>query len=337
MKILMLSHYYSPHKGGVEKHLLLLSRELLKRKHSITVITEQHNLDIPLEEVIEGVRVIRIPYFAIDSKRMVWTWMSQHDYLINESNVVHIHDVYWWYWPSRIMWLFKPVFVTFHGYEGVGLPRMMAVIQRRIAEKVSTGSICIGDFMRRWYKATPTIVSYGASIIHKKSSVIIDDKTSVFIGRYDYDTGIDVYIDAVKSLKRIKRLDCYGDGPLLAKVQQRCNSKIFIHPWNDNANELAIKYRYVFVSRYLSILEAMQVGRLVVAVYNNEIKRDYLMCHPMKDNMIIAGSVDELVEKMNDIMDHPEKEKVMVEKAYTWAKEQTWEKLADQYEQLWAR
>ena len=77
----------------------------------------------------------------------------------------------------------------------------------------------------------------------------------------------------------------------------------------------------------------MSCKRLVVATYANAIKKDYLTCHPMAKNMIIAGSPAELAEKINHLT--AVKEKSMVETAYQWAKKQTWQKLADQYWQIW--
>lgn len=335
MKILMFSHYYFPHKGGVETHLEHLLKVLVNRGHEITVITEQFNPDISLSEKINRVQVIRIPYFVCGSKRMMWTWMNENEDIIDSHQLVHIHDVYWWYWPMRIIKLFKPVYITFHGYEGVNKPTCRAIIQRKIAEEVSYGSICIGDFMKKWYKASPEIVSYGAGLLQRSRK--IPNNSAIFIGRYDLDTGIDMYVKGFDILPNLKSLVCYGDGPMFNTIIKVENNNVFHRGWSSQAPNYIQNYRFVFVSRYLSILEGMQVGRLVVAVYNNEIKRDYLMCHPMHDNMIIAGSVDELVKKMNYIMKHPEIEKKMVDRAYNWAKEQTWEKLADQYETLWQK
>lgn len=49
MKIVFLSRLYWPHVGGVERHIWHLSQELLKMKHEVVVITEQHDESLPLE------------------------------------------------------------------------------------------------------------------------------------------------------------------------------------------------------------------------------------------------------------------------------------------------
>lgn len=95
--------------------------------------------------------------------------------------------------------------------------------------------------------------------------------------------------------------------------------------------------RFVFTAGYLSILEAMVRKRLVFAVYDNPLKEDYLKMSPLADKIVITGSANELLRKVNYYLQHPEKEKALVEKAYQWAKKQTWSQVADLYEKLWQK
>jgi glycosyltransferase involved in cell wall biosynthesis len=55
--------------------------------------------------------------------------------------------------------------------------------------------------------------------------------------------------------------------------------------------------------------------------------------HPMKDNMIIGRDGRAMAKALNELTE--ERERDMVERAYQWAREQTWQKLADEYEDLW--
>ena len=60
MRILMLSEFYPPIIGGMERHVQTLSRELVRRGHHVAVVTLQHH-GLPYFEVDEGgVRVYRI-------------------------------------------------------------------------------------------------------------------------------------------------------------------------------------------------------------------------------------------------------------------------------------
>lgn len=59
MHILQLTDFYRPVIGGLERHVETLSRELIRLGHAVTVVTLQTG-DDPAEEILDGVRVIRI-------------------------------------------------------------------------------------------------------------------------------------------------------------------------------------------------------------------------------------------------------------------------------------
>lgn len=59
MRILMLSEFYPPHFGGMERHVQTLSRELVRRGHHVAVATLQDK-GLPTFEDDEGVRIYRL-------------------------------------------------------------------------------------------------------------------------------------------------------------------------------------------------------------------------------------------------------------------------------------
>lgn len=59
MRVLMLSEFYPPFIGGIERHVQTLSRELMRRGHHVAVATLQHR-GSPAFEDDEGVRVHRL-------------------------------------------------------------------------------------------------------------------------------------------------------------------------------------------------------------------------------------------------------------------------------------
>ncbi len=65
MRIAQVSPWFHPHLGGVESHVLSLSRELASRGHEVTVVTTRHDLSTPVEEILEGVQVVRMKPRAI--------------------------------------------------------------------------------------------------------------------------------------------------------------------------------------------------------------------------------------------------------------------------------
>src|SRR5437588_11412647 len=91
LNILMVATRYFPYIGGIETHVYEVSRRLAGRGIGITVLTTvPHNSDASLsaEEVIEGVRVIRVR-----------AWPAQRDYGIppqifsisNQRGWVRVH------------------------------------------------------------------------------------------------------------------------------------------------------------------------------------------------------------------------------------------------------
>lgn len=127
---------------------------------------------------------------------------------------------------------------------------------------------------------------------------------AIFIGRDHPDNGLAEYRELAK-LHKIK-LDEYIGVPNAAKYLK--------------------DYDFAFVSRYLAILEALAAGVPVVAHYNNEIKKDYLKMAPFAKYINIFNDPNEANLTKTDIKG-----------GQTWAKKQTWSKMADLYEKLWTR
>jgi hypothetical protein len=329
--VIFFTRLYFPHKGGVEKHVAKLI-DTFPNPCQLTIVTEQYDKKLKIRDKYDGVTIIRIPYRLLNSKLKLWKYIYCLRYEIQRSDIIHIHDVFWWYIPLLIFR--KRYYITFHGYRGNVSPKLNEIIQRFIADRLAIASICVGSFMKRWYFAKPKIISYGAGDItpHNRKPIY----SFGYFGRFEVDTGLFTYLKTLSYLEGKYTAHFFGEGSLAIKRRiktLRKNINTLHFGWIDDISIKIADYRYIFASQYLSILEAMQAKRLVLAVYNNEIKKDYLMCHPMAKNMIIAGSAKELADKFNSLTEA--QEHIMIEKAYAWAKDQTWEKLANQYLDLW--
>src|SRR3990167_8554294 len=336
MNILFFSRRFYPHIGGVEKHVLEISRNLINKGHKVIVVTEQHARNSKIQENIEGIDVFRIPNLSEGwfKKIQIWNWFWANRKLIKNADIVHCHDVFFWYLPFKFIFPFKKIFTTFHGYEGYPLTSK-DILVHKISEKLSMGNICIGDFIKKWYGTKPTFVSYGG--VNKVKSEKLKVKSSegaVFIGRLDEQTGIITYVKAVEIIKKkIPNFDflIIGDGKLKTEISE----KIKILKPRSNAEEYFRKYSFAFVSRYLSILEAMAAKRLVFAVYDNPLKEDYLRITPCASYMIICLTSDELASQVLYYLKHSKEEKVKIDQAYKWVKKQTWENVIRLYLKLW--
>jgi glycosyltransferase involved in cell wall biosynthesis len=339
MTILFFARRFYPLIGGVEKHVLELSKELIKQGHQVIVITE-HTNNLPKFESIKpkGLSVYRIKAGDENKfkKMRIWKelWMLRD--VIEKANVVHCHDVFFWYLPFRFIFPKKKVFTTFHGYESYPISQK-AIMVRKLSEKLSWGNICIGDFIEKWYKTKPTVVSYGAVHVSSKKQELhgkASKNSAVFVGRLDNQTGILTYVSAIELVREkytTFKMTAVGDGIYKNRIAKKVN----VVGFQNNPEKYFINSHFAFVSRYLAILEAFAANRLIFAVYDNPVKEDYLKMAPFAKYIVITQTADELRQKILYYLEHPDEEKKLIAKGSKWVKEQSWEKMAELYLKLW--
>lgn len=334
----MLSRYYCPHVGGVERQVENISSILTKRGFDITVITEKYNEQLKFQETLGKVKIIRIQVIKLKLIGLLSIWINilKNIKIINDSDIVHVHDVFIWYLPFRFIFPQKKVFITFHGYETYPIKRR-AILLRKISEIFSNGNICIGGFIEKWYGTKADIVSYPGIDLNKfkKSRKKHYEYDAIFAGRLDEQTGILTYLDSIKKLKKKGlnfKLLVIGEG----KFNNETKKNSTLLGWKNNPEKYFKKARFAFVSRYLAILEAFAAKKLVFAVYDNPLKKDYLYMTPFKKWIVIAKNSDELCSKVECFIKDPAYERKLVKEAYNWVKNQTWEKLANHYIKLWS-
>jgi glycosyltransferase involved in cell wall biosynthesis len=92
MKILTVLTYYRPHTSGLTIYAERLARAFAKRGHQVTVMTMQYDPSLPREEIVDGVRVIRVPVAARVSKGVIApTFGFVATKLVAQHDVVHLH------------------------------------------------------------------------------------------------------------------------------------------------------------------------------------------------------------------------------------------------------
>ncbi|HVZ59066.1 MAG TPA: glycosyltransferase family 4 protein [Patescibacteria group bacterium] len=334
-RIIFLTRAYYPNIGGVEKHIYELSKKLVERGWRITIITEDRvDKNSPLQEKdyrIDGVEIIRIPVGGDDwfKKFRIWRWIWQQREIFLRADLTHCHDVFFWYLPLALLYPMRPVYTTFHGYESYPI-KTKAIIYRKIFEYMSNRTICVGKFMTKWYHAHPTKIIYGAATIHRQK-IIPKKNTAIFIGRLDEHTGIDIYVQAVALIrKKIPdfTLTVYGDGPLRGEIE---SPGIVVKGFDPKADREIGKYEFAFISRYLAILEAMVAKRLVIAHYDNQVKKDYLTMTPFAQWIDICSDAQRIVQTVLE----SEPRKDQIDSAYHWVSEHSWDDLVDVYLLLW--
>lgn len=355
MTIVFFARRFYPLIGGVEKHVFEISKRLVMMGHKVIIITEELNNRHPefisgslkykkkmlkqvQHDIIKDISIYRINVGKENGfkKFRIWKELWKLRSLIRDADIVHCHDVFFWYLPFRFLFPKKHVYTTFHGYESYPIS-YKAVTMRKISERLSWGNICIGDFIKKWYGTRATYVSYGAVDMPKMKDLrfkIQDKESAVFIGRLDEQTGILAYVKAVEKVREKYpkfSMTAVGDGEYKNKIANKVN----VVGFQNNTEKYLENAHFAFVSRYLAILEAFAARRLVFAVYDNPVKEDYLRLAPFAKYIIISETPEELSKKIYYYLEHPDEEKKLIENAFQWAQGQSWIKMVDLYMGLW--
>ena len=90
MRILSVLTYFRPHTSGLTIYAERLAQALVRRGHEVTILTSQFKKNLPLEEIVEGVRIIRVPVLFRVSKGVImpglgavaWRETRAHDALL---------------------------------------------------------------------------------------------------------------------------------------------------------------------------------------------------------------------------------------------------------------
>ncbi len=92
MKILLILTYYRPHVSGLTIYVERLAQALAERGHTVTVLTSHYTKDLPYEERMDGVRVVRVPVAFRFNKGVIMPGFSLQAWReIRRHDVVSIH------------------------------------------------------------------------------------------------------------------------------------------------------------------------------------------------------------------------------------------------------
>lgn len=316
MKILFITHFFHPHIGGIEKHVLNLSLELIIKGHQVTIITKKHSPELKTIQTYKKIKIIRISYPNIKYIGLLSIWLQLlifHFKLLISTNVLHIHDVFIWYLPFRFLSWNKKVFTTFHGWQGQYPIPKKQVTHRLIAQFLSTKTIAVGEYQKKYFKINPNKIIYGAVTLPTKKYKKLK-KTIVYVGRLDKDTPLPILLPKLKKLKDFT-INFHGNGELAGE----CAKIGKVHGFSDPTSSLK-KSEICIASGYLSILESFAYRCTTITSHNNQLKKDYYQNTPF--NKFLTNKIQKLSSKT-------------ISSAYQYAKSQSWKKLANTYEKLW--
>jgi glycosyltransferase involved in cell wall biosynthesis len=91
LKILITLLYYLPHRTGLTLHVQRVAEELARRGHEVTVLSARYRRDLPRDEIINGVRMVRLWTLPIRLSR----GMLMPAYPWAAYGLIRQHDVVW--------------------------------------------------------------------------------------------------------------------------------------------------------------------------------------------------------------------------------------------------
>lgn len=117
MKVLEVLTYYRPWVSGLTIYVERLSRALVEQGHDVTVLTSQYDPSLPRYDVLNGVKVVRIPVALRISKGVIMPDFGPMAWkLSRQTDVLHLHlpqfDAPGLALRGRL--LRKPVVLTYH-------------------------------------------------------------------------------------------------------------------------------------------------------------------------------------------------------------------------------
>ncbi len=282
MKILMITRKVWPHIGGVERHIAEVSKVLERKGNKVKIISEGD---------------INYPHIKFLGLLFIWFWFFKNRKLIKNADVIHIHDVFIWYLPFRVLYPKKRIVTTIHGLEWGNPLNKISLWQKWLAVNLSGKSVGVGDFLEKYIKAKFDLIIYGAVSRRQFMGTKRKQKNRiVFVGRLEKDTGVSAFLKWFKKQSSFEVYFC-GDGSLRSECEKYGTVLGFCDP--------APFYRsakYCVPGGYLAALEAVNSGCELKPFWDSIIKKDYWNMSPF-----VQPDIE------------------------SWARRQTWEKMADEY------
>ncbi len=222
MKIVQLSPYFYPHLGGVESHVLELSKQLIDIGHEVLVVTTKLE-GTEEKDMVEGVPVKRAEPLTTFCSTPIAPKMRE--ILLDENyDILHSHS------PPPLSSFFGvrsaekkdvPFVLTYHcdlEIPNIFGPLLVNLYQRTLgtysvskADKVITTSSSYGATSKAvWYRDADIIPNAVDSERFHPSNEggwvrdelgLDDEKLITYVGRIVYHKGLEYFVQAAKHLK----------------------------------------------------------------------------------------------------------------------------------------
>ena len=366
MKILTLNYEYPPVGGGGATVTAQLCEHLVQLGHSVDVATMRYK-NLPVEEVVNGVRVFRVRSYR--SRADICRTHEMATYLLggrkqvldlvrkNRYDIIHAHFII----PTGplVKYIHKhtktPYLITCHGSDVPGynpdrfglahkvlMPYWKQLVRR--ANALASPSMALRDLMCRHSPGLEvSIIPNGYETAHFQPREKRDNAI-LLCSRLLPRKGFQYVIKAVKDLDLDWQVHIIGDGPYrqtLEQLAEGSTTRITFHGWLDRDDP---KFRelyetssiFVFPSEMENfptvLLEAMSAGCAVITSTAGgcpEVVGDAGLLVEPKDACALRKT-------LLDLIDSTEKRDALSRKALDRVEQFSWNSIAQQYLDLYA-
>ena len=243
LSVLMISSFYYPYIGGLERQAHTLSKELVRLGAKVTVLTGRYDSGLPRRQRLDGVTVRRLPFSRRAWLRALIFLPAITAFLIfnaRKYDVIHLHGFGWYLLAvTPIARLLKtPVLLKFPsakkgGFAGIKKRRLSRVllglikspdafvsISDEITEELLAGGIPRSRIFKAFNGVDTALYHPPESDIDKgqlrEKLLLPEGKLCLFTGRFVPEKGLDdllaVWPEIVKENPDAHLILC-GEGP----------------------------------------------------------------------------------------------------------------------------
>ncbi|MHB9129425.1 MAG: glycosyltransferase family 4 protein, partial [Candidatus Humimicrobiaceae bacterium] len=296
MKLIVVTPYFYPKIGGMENYAYNICKSL-KKSHNweVVVITSNHEKKVKKEEIIDGIKIYRLPFwFKISNTPINPMWLVNiHKILRKElPDIINVHSPV--PFISDVTSFIErkiPIITTYHSgsmikplnilnplialYEFLFLPMLF-----RNSKKIICSSPVFFERNLKRYKAKVNYIPPGVDMEVFKPSEEASLCDVLYVGRIEKNSdwkGISYLLKAISIAKRTKQdisLRLVGSGDRVEHFKMFAqklgiNTNIrFMGPKINN--ELALEYQHAKVIVLPSITEAEAFGMVLIEAMNNK-------------------------------------------------------------------
>ena len=293
MKLLITSTYYLPNVSGITIYINILAEELVKKGHEVTILTSRHDLNTKSEEIINGVKIKRLPvWFYLGKGPICPSFFYKSIVEIKNNQVINCHlpqpESVWIAFWSRLFG--KKVFLTHHTdlsfWKGIKnklidsavfLCQFLASILANgiipYTKDYAKNSYLLKHFLKKVTPIYPPIKFYkkeNIKLLSKIDSLIKNKKYVIgFCGRIAKQKGIELLIESTKILDN--KIGCENYVILMAGPTKVIGENYFDY--------LQKKYSQILIDKF---------------IFMDNIDRKYLSNFYKKIDLLVLPSDDTL-------------------------------------------